>query len=598
MKYPYFSEIQRSRQKTTVFGGYNKMLSCEEGEFLDMKNMSSAYYPVLSPRDRRMMVKKLDNPLALLDKGSLIWIDGENIYMDGECIDLGTCRISVEETMKPKVLTKMGAYVVIMPDKIWYNTSTKESGYMEASWELETGKEVTFSMCDSMGKIIEYKDAEYYEHVEAEEGDYLMTTSNGRSSLKQYSATTRIWVSVATTYLQISAEGIGKSFKEGDGLTFTIEDVTTDWSDVGNIFVNKDKDGKLSTNAVISHKDDDHITITGITAEMHKLSGISFRVERKTPDIAFVTEYNNRLWACSKDGHEIYACKLGDVTNWNCFGGISTDSYAATIGSDGEFTGAVTYQGYPIFFKENSMIKVGVSGTGSHQIKETPCRGVQKGSERSITIVNEILYYKDTQGICRYNGSVPISISEKLGEVRYHDCAGGTINNRYYISMKDEKEVPHLFVYDTENGLWTREDNTDALYFCTYKDDLLFIDKKDFSIKSIRGKDLFGEGELEKDFEWMAESGKIGYQLPDQKYLAKISIRISLEREAHVEFYISYDSKKEWEFQFGMQGSGTRTYTIPIIPKRCDHLQYRIMGHGEAKIYGITKSFEQGSDVS
>ena len=49
--------------------------------------------------------------------------------------------------------------------------------------------------------------------------------------------------------------------------------------------------------------------------------------------------------------HEIYACKLGDPWNWNCFAGLSTDSCAVTVGSDGDFTGAASYLDYILFFK-------------------------------------------------------------------------------------------------------------------------------------------------------------------------------------------------------------------------------------------------------
>lgn len=32
--------------------------------------------------------------------------------------------------------------------------------------------------------------------------------------------------------------------------------------------------------------------------------------------------------------------------NWNCFEGIATDSYAASVGSDGDFTGCIGHMGY------------------------------------------------------------------------------------------------------------------------------------------------------------------------------------------------------------------------------------------------------------
>jgi hypothetical protein len=315
--------------------------------------------------------------------------------------------------------------------------------------------------------------------------------------------------------------------------------------------------------------------------------------------MAFITECNNRLWGCSKDGHEIYCCKLGDVKNWNVFAGISTDSWAATIGSDGKFTGAITFLGYPMFFKEDGFIKIAVSATGGHQVKETKCRGVQKGSEGSLVILNETLYYKSSNCICAYNGSLPFSISDDLGEVRYYEAVAGTIDDRYYISMKDEKGIYNLFVYDSKNGIWCKEDNTEVLYFCKHFDDLYYIDVKDNQMKSIRGTLLYDvpEKSTEGQFDWFVESGNIGYSSPDNKYVARINLRITLEFATNVDFYMQYDSSGGWEHQFNMSGKGTRTFTVPIIPKRCDHFKYKIIGKGGCKIHSITKTLEQGSDI-
>ncbi len=315
--------------------------------------------------------------------------------------------------------------------------------------------------------------------------------------------------------------------------------------------------------------------------------------------MAFITECNNRLWGCSEDGHEIYCCKLGDVTNWNCFAGISTDSWAVTIGSDGKFTGAITYLGYPMFFKEDCFIKISVSSSGGHQTKETRCRGVQKGSDRSLSILNETLYYKSTTGVCAYAGSLPAGISDSFGEVRYYDAVGGSIGNRYYISMKDKGGKSVLFVYDQKTGIWSKEDETEALYFCRHEDELYYIDKLDGCMKSVGGTipyDVKEKG-TEGKFQWFVESGNIGYSTPDNKYISRVNVRISLEFGTNVDFYIQYDSDDKWEHKFNMSGKGTRTYTVPVIPKRCDHFKYKLAGKGGCKIYSITKTIEQGSDI-
>lgn len=63
--------------------------------------------------------------------------------------------------------------------------------------------------------------------------------------------------------------------------------------------------------------------------------------------------------------------------------------------------------------------------------------------------------------------------------------------------------------------------------------------------------------------------------------------------------YVSaeYDSSGVWEQIAVIVGSKLGTFTIPIRPKRCDHLRLRIEGDDEVKIYSISKTIEQGSDV-
>ncbi len=599
MQFPRLQEVSRYRDMTTVFGGYNHQISCEEGQFFDMKNMTSKYFPILSPRQNRGIVKTLVNPQGILDKEDLWWIDDKALYRNGNKMTLDGVTLTDDA---PKTLAKMGAYIIIMPDKIWCKTNDDdgdlECGYMENKVEFDVGTQIKFSICEASGKAITWHDADYYKTNEAKDGDYMMSVNtNGKPSLKVYSATTSIWMTVASTYTQITAEGIGKGFEKEDGVKITTNYIG---DSLDNIFVNTEDDNDhYSTNTYIVDKTNNSITIPGIyNGRVEAFTEMSLTVERKAPEMEFITECNNRLWGCSKDGHEIYCCKLGDVKNWNCFRGTSTDSWAATIGSDGKFTGAITYLGYPIFFKEDSLIKISVSANGGHQTKETMCRGVQDGSGRSLSILNEILYYKSVSGVCAYNGSLPYSISDDFGEINYYDAVAGAIGDKYYISMRDSKGEYVMFVYDSKNGIWCKEDNTKVFSFCKHKDDLYYIDAKDNTMKSVGGTLLYDVPEKAKEnrFDWFVESGAIGYSSPDNKYVGRINLRITLEFGTNVDFFIQYDSNGEWEHKFNMSGTGTRTYSIPFIPKRCDHFKYKIKGNGICKIHSITKTIEEGSD--
>ena len=358
----------------------------------------------------------------------------------------------------------------------------------------------------------------------------------------------------------------------------------------------------LNNTMVIWACGDDYIVVVGILDAViaQEASQGAITVERKMPIMDFVIESENRLWGCrygvNANGevvNEIYASKLGDFRNWNCFMGISTDSYAASCGTDGQFTGAITHLGYPLFFKENCVHKVYGNYPANFQIQTTACRGVQKGCEKSLAIVNEILFYKARSGVCAYDGSLPVEMSTAMGEKRYENAVAGAHGNKYYISMKDADAVFHLFVYDTNKGMWHREDNLHADAFCSCRDELYCIDHDTKKIITMLGS---GEKDTEP-VEWMVETGEIGISSPDTKYISRLTMRMSMDIGAEVAFYAQYDFSDIWEPLFTLVGTSLRSFSLPIRPKRCDYMRLRIEGTGEVKIYSITKTIEQGSEL-
>ena len=83
----------------------------------------------------------------------------------------------------------------------------------------------------------------------------------------------------------------------------------------------------------------------------------------------------------------------------------------------------------------------------------------------------------------------------------------------------------------------------------------------------------------------------------DKKYISRMDVRMSLEVGTRVMFFAEYDSGGEWEHLFTMTGTKLGSFAVPIRPKRCDHFRLKIIGYGEAKIFSICKTIEQGSDV-
>lgn len=602
MDYPQLNEMKTSRDMIDVFKGYNHNLRIGDGEFYDMTNLTSDDYPVLSPRRPRGIYtvdpdskRNIEDVFGLLAKDSLCYVSKGRLFINGNPSQ-ATESEDMRLTDGPKTLISMGSYVIIMPDKKYVNT-INQSDYGRIEEIFTTSAAATFELCKLDGTG--YTEQELAKSDTAPSSPQNMAlwldTASKPNALKQYSATSSQWVSVATTYIKIGSTDIGANFADGDGVTI---------SGIKNAAL---KD--LNSTMVIQARGKDYIIVTGILNEDYTqpLTDGAITVARQMPIMDFVIESGNRLWGChygvAHNGqvvNEIYASKLGDFKNWNTFAGISTDSYVATVGTDGPFTGAITHLGYPMFFKETCYHKVYGNYPSNYQIQTTACRGVQDGSSKSLAIVNETLFYKSRSAVCAYDGSLPTEISSALGDEAYSDAVAGVLGNKYYISMKDDKGDYHLFVYDTKKGMWHREDDTQAVEFCNCRGELYYIDyvvtddkKTKRVIKSMRGTGNAHEATVK----WSAETGIIGTNYPDKKYISRIDIRMSLKIGTRVFFYVQYDSSGEWEHIFTMQGQNLRSFAVPIRPQRCDHLRLRIDGVGDAKIFSICKTIETGSDI-
>lgn len=590
MKYPTLTELPTTRGIVDVFMGYNHNLRIGGGEFYDMTNLSSDNYPVLSPRSQRGVYATPSSPQGMARYDNLCYVDGTKLIVNQHPVEIG---LSEKEEDCPKQLIRMGAYLIILPDKKWINLSDEgftDWGNIEAA--VTTTGTTTFHTCKVDGSDYEnvVTGAAAPEITEAmekgeEEIPLWLDTSEEIHSIKQYSKSMSAWVTIGTTYVKISATGIGKPFEVNDGVTIS--------------GIENKQLSDLNNTVIVWAKGDDYIIVTGICdKKVEQKTAIT--LERRMPTMDFVIESENRLWGChygiARNGevvNEIYASKLGDFKNWNCFAGVSTDSYAATVGTDGQFTGAITHLGYPLFFKENYVHKVYGNYPANYQIQTTACRGVEKGSHNSLAIVNEVLYYKARTGVCSYDGSLPVEVSAALGDVQYHAAAAGALGNKYYISMADENEAYHFFVYDTKKGMWHREDDTQAASFCNCRGDLYYIDYDTKNIKTVKGTGVPETAPIK----WQAVTGIIGTDSPDKKYISRMDVRMSLAVGTRVSFFAEYDSCGEWEHLFTMDGVKLRTFAVPIRPQRCDHIRLKIIGTGDAKIYSICKTIEQGSDI-
>lgn len=568
---PELNTITQQREVISEFGGYNHNLRIGGSEWYDMTNMSSSLFPLMTQRGKRARVRQLNRANGLFAHNRLCWVDGMDFYYDG--------KPKGKVTDSRKQFIGMGAYILIWPDKVAYNTNTDE--FFALGNKTVTSGEVTLSLCKLDGTPYEGYSTGETSPAQPTDGTLWLDTSSVPHTLKVYATSTAMWTPVATTYIKIAATGIGKGFAEYDGVSIS-----------GLV---SDHNGEF----VLYGAKDDYIIITALIDEVTKQTD-PVTVERKIPDMDYMTESENRVWGCSNDKHEVYACAQGDPKNWNKFLGIASDSYAMTVGTPGDFTGAATYLGSVIFFKENVLHKIQGSRPSNYQLTNTNCRGVAKGSEGSLVIVNETLYYKSRNDVCVYQGSLPTSISAPLGNVQYTDASAGAMNGKYYISMRDPEGLAHLFVFDEARQLWHKEDNAAAIDFAALGGELYYIDERDNCLYSVGGSiGDYGDSKAkpEDKVEWMIQSGDIGLDSPDAKYISRLQLRMNVEERSLVCVDVQYDDEEGWREMYRINPAVKRSYSIPIVPKRCDHMRIRLHGYGRCVIYTLTRNVEQGGDL-
>ena len=567
MKYPVIPLRSRQKETLDVFLGYHHDVQIGDGEFYEMENMSSDRFPVLSPRGKRRVYAQPLSPQALLGSEQLIWVDGSALVLGETKVEMG---LDVSPAMCPKRLVRMGSYLIILPDKMYVNVLEPED--FGPIGRVNRCENADLAPCDESGTELTPSLFSRVAPEAPENGAFWVDTAANR--LMRWSEAEGKWQE-APCAMKISGSGIGGSLAPGDGVTVT-------------------GISGLEAGTVIACAED--WVMLPCPPRLGE-TGVDVTIERPMPDLDFVVESGNRLWGCKygpgPDGNvinEIRASALGDFRNWQTYRGVSTDSYAASCGTEGPFTGAIVHLGQPIFFKEGCMHKVFGSYPANFQIQTIPCRGVEPGSGESLAVVDETLFYKSRSGICAYDGSLPVEVGRALGRGPYRNAVGGALGSKYYVSMEDGDGERQLFVYDAARGLWHREDDLSVLAFAAHQGRLYAIDGKSRNIL-----DLTAGEEGEERIAWMVQTGELGAG-PGRQYVSRLTMNLWLEPGARMEVLARYDGETQWQTLAVVFGTRRRQLSLPLRPRRCDHFTLQLRGEGAFRLYSLTKTMEKGSE--
>jgi len=563
--------IPRSKEYITKFSGYNNSQNVPENGFCHTKNLSSEHHPILSTRGKRSTFTSLDGFSGMIFNNGLCTVQNTSFTFNG--VKKGD--VSPGE----KQLVAMGAYVLIFPDKKYYNTATDAFGSLENTYSASST--VTYTLTDYEGTPY---NTPFISDVPPEapaDGALWINTSSLPHTLNIYSSQSLSWSGIISTYVKISATGIDAGFRVNDGVTIESSVIPS-----------------MNSANVISSVGTGYIIVPGIIDSVSQQDG-GLVIKRTVPDMDYVTQLHNRVWGCSSDNHEIYASKLADPFNWNCFEGLASDSYAVTIGDSDSFTGATSHLSSVIFFKEGLIIKIYGTKPSNFEVSTINARGVQKGCHKSIAEVNETLFYKSRWGVMAYDGGVPYCVSADIDSVKYHDACAGSVGTKYYISMADENGVYRLFVYDASKNIWMLEDETHAKDFVYIRGALCYVDNEG-SLISVTGESSLSPfvhtaGTPEDSIEWCAITGPLGMYMPNKKYLSALTVRMSALKDSTLKVSISYDSSPVFREVFSARVTeAKKSFDIRLAPHRCDHFAIKLEGTGEIRLHTMCKTLELG----
>jgi hypothetical protein len=328
-------------------------------------------------------------------------------------------------------------------------------------------------------------------------------------------------------------------------------------------------------------------------------------ISRKVPDLDFICESENRLWGCNSAENTVYVSALGDPTNMYAYEGVSTDSFATAVGSEGDFTGCCKYGSSVLFFKEDRIHKFLGSYPAEYTLYSYEVDGVQAGSEKSLVVINEVLYYKGTYGVYAYDGGVPRLISECFGDRSFYNAVAGTDGVNYYISMKDDKDASkgqwYLFVYNTQTGMWVLEDHIQSRDFARVGRTLYYLDDGgnvwsldngctvDKEVKTVDEE----VKTVDKPIEWMVQFTPFYETIEGRKSYSRILMRAEVPLGSYIELKIRCDDGR-WAELGRIVGKMRGVVPIRIPINRCDKFELRLEGKGECTIHSMLREYYVG----
>lgn len=301
--------------------------------------------------------------------------------------------------------------------------------------------------------------------------------------------------------------------------------------------------------------------------------------DHAVPDIDYVCQHMNRVFGVK--GNTVYSSAWGKYNDWSTKAGVSTDSWAKDLASEGgNIVGIVSYQNHPVIFKEELMYEV---YNNKPDFVTQPVFKIGALSSGAMLEANKVLYFVDKGGVYSYRGGEPFLVSDKLNEI-YSDAVLGTDGRLLYVSLYNGMGW-NLYIYDTLEGKWWQEDDLQVIQFTKIDGYAHALSADGKLCKLNSGTELF---------DWEIETNEMTDELFKNKDNRRIYVSLNLSSGSIANIYVKYDNGG-YVLVKSISRPGLWNTEIPLKPKMARNFQVKITGEGEFRFHGFQRDIATNS---
>lgn len=543
------ANIKKPNTKQLHIDSFNGICESYQEPFYicDMLNVSQNDYPTISTRNRYFALRNM--PDAQIFTGwELMHVSDNKLYV--------TMRYIGDLSSGKKSIAWLNNNMLIMPDKLVYNSELDTLKPIEACFNVS---QIDIGLAD------EYMEPIVPDYISAtqpnnpKDNDFWLDSNNHR--LKRFVGYQGIWNTIESVYTVLKAKNIGTNFNVGECIN-----------------IKGTNESRLNWNFIVERASNDYIVVLAKDISLKPVLG-NISITKEAPFMDDICTWKGRIWGINKQKCELYASKLGEITVFNAFSGLASDSYAMKLES--RPISILPLEDELLVFFEQGLLRISGNRPSNFRSSLIANIGIKPNCEHSAVSFRGCAYFVSQDGVYCYN-----SMLRRINQhcLKYIDKAIGFVfHSKYYLGTEKG-----LYSYDLDKNIWCKESPyivdsacvvgdycyilSNGTLYCLNSEDIFMHDA------NIHGEDIL---------DWHIESGIFSLRLDKTRILRSLSINMQGVGTYHLELW---HSGKWHSLRKGNYPSNINI-SISIALPRSDKCKIRISGKGKATIYSITQYF-------